>query len=247
MINMDTLAQKAIEEALKGNWSEAESLNENILEQEPNNREALNRLARACLELGKIKKSLSSYKKVLKIDPYNSIAQKAIGRLEALENNPLSKEKFKKKANGNGLSPVATANLFIEEPGKTKTVSLIHLGDATVISIIDAGEQVVLSPHAHRVSVETEEGRYIGRFPDDVSRRLIKFCRGGYEYQSYVKSVTADSVKIFVRETKRADNMTDIPSFPSTEKPNYVSFTSPDSIHEERPDVLTPEEQEDRV
>ncbi len=244
---MDTLAQKAIEEALKGNWNEAESLNEEILEQNPDNREALNRLARACLELGKLKKSLSSYKKVLKIDPYNSIALKALPRLQALENSPLSKEKFKKKANGNGLSPVATANLFIEEPGKTKTVPLIHLGDASVISILDAGEIVNLAPHAHRVSVETEEGRYIGRFPDDVSRRLIKFSRQGYEYISYIKSVTADSIKIFVKETKRADNMTDIPSFPATEKLNYVSFTSPDSIHEEKPDVLTPEEQEDRI
>lgn len=242
---MDTLAQSAIEEALKGNWNKAEKLNEEILDETPNNKEALNRLARACLELGKIKKSLSSYKKVLKIDPYNSIAQKAIPRLQALENSPLSKEKMKKKANGTANSPVSTANLFIEEPGKTKTIILIHLGDPSVISILDAGEIVNLSPHAHRVSVETEEGHYVGRLPDDLSRRVIQLSRLGYEYKSYVKAVTADSVKIFICEVKRAEKMTDIPSFPQTEKPNYVSFTSPDSIHEERPDVSTSDDQED--
>lgn len=242
---MDTLAQNAIDAALKGNWNEAEKLNEEILEQFPDNKEALNRLARACLELGKIKKALTLYKKVIKLDSYNSIAQKAIARLQTLENNPLSRERLKKKANGIGLTPVTTANLFIEEPGKTKTIPLIHLGDPSVISILDAGEIVNLSPHAHRVSVETEEGNYVGRFPDDLSRRIIKFCRSGYEYKSYVKSVTADSVKIFVCEVKRADNMSDIPSFPQTEKPVYVSFTSPDSIHDERPDVSSSDEQEE--
>ena len=235
---MDSLAQRAIEEALKGNWKEAEDLNRQILKEDPNNREALNRLARASLELGKIATCKTCYKKVLRIDPYNSIAQKALRRLEFVETSG---------KNGNGskpqtLSPILTANLFIEEPGKTKTVALIHLGDNSIVSILDSGEHVKLVPHAHRVSVESSQGNYIGRLPDDLSRRIIMLVRAGNKYSTVIKSVAPDNVKVFIRETERDPKLLNYPSFPQTEKTTYVAFTPPDSIHEERPDVSTTEE-----
>lgn len=239
---MDQLAQKAIDAALCGNWKEAIRLNEELLAEDPKNCEALNRLSRANLEVGKLSRAIGNYKKVLKIDPYNTIALKALGRLKMAMSVSTVKEM---KRNGvSSFSPVATANLFIEEPGKTKTVSLIHLGDLAVISTLDAGEPVRLECYAHRVSVTTENGKYIGRFPDDLSRVVIKLTREGNEFSTYVRAVGADQVKIFVKETKRSELRRDLPSFSSTERPGYISFTPPDLIHDEKPDVSTTEEQD---
>ena len=152
--------------------------------------------------------------------------------------------KSPKRKDGLPLKPstVRIAELFIEEPGKTKTVTLIHLGDEAMVSALDAGEPVKLQTHAHRVSVQTESGQYIGRLPDDLARRIIKLTRAGNEYLSFVRSVAPDSVKILIREIKRGENAPDIPSFPPTEKLGYISFTPPELVHEERPEMLSDED-----
>lgn len=242
---MDLLAQKAIEEAIRGNWKEAVRLNEQIVEEDSKNREALNRLARAYSELGKINKSIASYKKVLRIDPYNSIAQKALTRLKELTNYQISNSNGTNKGDQNSSHIFARniANLFIEEPGKTKSVTLLHLGAVKLLAILDAGQKVDLVPHLHRVSVMTLSGEYIGRLPDDLASRIIKLTRKGNSYFTYIKSISSDCVKIFIREDKRSPSISDTPSFPLTEKPGYIAFTSPDSIHEEKPDVSTAEEE----
>lgn len=224
---MDDLAQQAIDLALQGNWEEAVSLNKKILKQAPKDEEALNRLARASLELGDLKRAVLCYKKVLRLDPYNSIAQRALLRLAKTKKTRSGAGKKSKKRKGNSL-PVSTADLFLEEPGKTKTVSLIHLGDETVINNLNSADAVRLIPHLHRVSVKTMDRNYIGRLPDDLSRRLIKLTRAGNEYSSLVKSVSPGNVKIFIREIKRSQDLGNIPSFPITEKLGYIPST-PDS------------------
>lgn len=226
-------AQKAIKAALRGNWLEAEQYNLEILKQSPKDIDALNRLAHALGELGKRAQARKTCKKVLRIDPYNKIAQRALERLGKAK----QKGKQSKKAH-----PVETS--FIEEPGKTKTVTLIHLGAEAVITSLDTGEPVRLVPHAHRVTVQTEEGKYIARLPDDLSRRLIKLIRAGNEYKALVRSLNDNQVKIFIKETKRAPGLSDTPSFPQGEKAeNYISFTSPDLVYDEKPEVSSLEEE----
>lgn len=227
---MDSLAQQAIEEALRGNWKKAVTLNREILKAEAKNKEALNRLARAYCQLGKFQKAITNYKKVLKIDPYNTIAQKALARLKEVQVKPnLSKSKQQ------STPPTLYTHSFLEEPGKTKTVSLIHLGGKDVISSLGTGQPVNLIPHAHRVSVETAENEFIGRLPDDLSRRLIKLIRAGNVYNTLIRSVKPDGVRVFIREAKRAESVGSTPSFPINEKAIYASFTpQPELIHEER-------------
>lgn len=215
-------AQRAIEAALSGRWSDAEEINKQILVDNPEDKEALNRLARSYIELGKISKAIANYKKVLKLDPYNNIAQKSLQKLETLESNKAVLTRF---ISGNGQSLLATSNLFIEEPGKTKTTSLIHLGDNFVISYLDSGESVRLTPHAHRVSVETENGAYVGRLPDDLSHRIIMLSRGGNKYVCFVRSAALGCVKVFIRETFKSESLTGIPSFPIAEKQTYTSYS----------------------
>ncbi|MBI4029196.1 MAG: tetratricopeptide repeat protein [Candidatus Blackburnbacteria bacterium] len=233
---MNELAQRAVQAALKGDWTEAKNLNKSILEVAIDDKDALCRLARVYQELGKISKALSTYKKVLSLDPYNSIAQKAVDRLGKADKNSTS-------SNHNGHTLTPSAGSFLEEPGKTKTATLIHLGATGVLTGLTIGQSVQLVTHPHRVGVETLSGEFIGRLPDDLAHRILTFSRAGNEYETCIKSATSQLVKVFIRELKRGSRVTDIPSFPVSEKPDYVAFTSPDLIHKERPAVNTFEEE----
>ncbi len=109
-------------------------------------------------------------------------------------------------------------------------VKLLHPCDAKVLARLDAGDEVIINTHAHRVTVTTLNGTYIGKLPDDLSVHLRKLIKYGNEYKVLVKSTDACSVKIFIRETKRSKKLADIPSF-STEKIEYISFTPPELVH----------------
>ena len=124
-----------------------------------------------------------------------------------------------------------TANAFLEEPGKTKTINLIHLGDKNTVAGLDSGDSVYLNAHSHRICVTAENGDHIGKIPDDVSIHLKKLIKLGYVYSTLVKSIDAGGVKIFIKEIKRPDKYNLIPSF-SSEKFNYVSYTPPELVHE---------------
>ena len=127
-----------------------------------------------------------------------------------------------------------SARVFLEEPGKTKIVSLLHLGDSNkVLANLDSGDEVVLKLGSHRISVCTLNRKYIGRLPDDLSVSLIKLIKRGNEYQVFVKSSKPQEIKVFIRETKRAKDLESIPSF-SSEKINYISFTPPELVHKKQ-------------
>ena len=84
---MDTSpAQIAIGFALSGNWDEAVKANLEIINQNPDDTDALNRLAKAYTELGKISQARETAKKVLAIDTVNPIALKLIKKLKLTKN-----------------------------------------------------------------------------------------------------------------------------------------------------------------
>jgi tetratricopeptide (TPR) repeat protein len=224
------LAQKAIAHALHGNWNEAIDLNAQILKNTPEDVDALNRLARAYSETGKMNKARKTAKKVVKLDPFNNIAIKSL-------------EKWKKVSKVNGAKKSSSSpQYFLEEPGKTKILSLLHTGDDKIIATLDAGDEVVINTRSHKLSVCTQDGKYIGKLPDDLSARLRKLIKYGNEYKVFIKSIDNKDVKVFIRETKRDKKLEDIPSF-STEKIDYVSFTAPELVHKNR--TVNVEEEEE--
>ncbi|WP_394573314.1 tetratricopeptide repeat protein [Dehalogenimonas etheniformans] len=77
-------SQSAIELALSGRWRDAIAANQAILELFPQDVEALNRLGRAHMELGEYTMAQAAYKKSKEADPYNSIADRNLRRLEVL-------------------------------------------------------------------------------------------------------------------------------------------------------------------
>lgn len=224
---MDTSAQLAIKQALQGNWVEAIKLNEGILKDNPEDIDALNRLSRAHSEIGCIKKAKEAAQKVLKISPDNSIAIKALVKLENMDEGECP------------CGKISSPDDFLEEPGKTKMMYVMHQGDPKVIATLDAGDEVRLDSHSHRLEILTEDGKYVGRLPDDLSARIKMLISCGNEYKVVIKSLDQAGVKILLRETK---NKSGTPSFPA-EKIEYVSFTPPELVHKNDMEIPVSEEE----
>jgi tetratricopeptide (TPR) repeat protein len=224
------LAHKAICAALAGNWKEATNLNKEILKTQSNDIDALNRLARAYAELGNISAAKKHAEKVLKLDPFNPIATKSLNKWKALKHGEVHS------------CSAYCPQIFLEEPGKTKIVPLLHLGECTTLGKLDSGDEVQLDPHGHRVSVISLEGKYIGRLTDDLSARLRRFISLGNEYQVFIKTIEPESVKIFIREVKSSPKLAGTPSFPA-EKIEYISFTPPELVHKKVETTTSSEEE----
>jgi hypothetical protein len=110
-------------------------------------------------------------------------------------------------------------NKFLEEPGKTKVVELVNLAQTNVIESLRTGQSLELS--VKRLKIFALDGKqYIGVLPDDISRRLIKFIKGGCSYEAYVKSSNPHKVTLFIKETKKTTRYKDQQSFTTlTESP----------------------------
>lgn len=226
------LAKQAIDAAMAGNWKEAIKTNLLILKKNPGDTESLNRLGRAFMEVGLKSKAENTYKKVLRLDKFNSIAGRNLILLKA------------SRLNRQTATPsVHIQPMFLEEPGITKTVHPIRLGDTKVISRLHPGDPVKITVRQHNVVVVTHTNEYLARFPDDLASRLRTLIQAGNVYSAHIRSI--DPLKIFVRETNRAAKHKFTPSFPVTEKLTYAAFTPPELIHEEKPDTSATEEQEE--
>ena len=206
-----SLAQQAISAALCANWLQAVKLNEKIIGINNQDVEALNRLSRSLSCLGNITKAQKMYKKVLVIDPYNIIALKNIEKLSKINSSSV---------NGNGISAQIIPNtdfnlskVFLDEPGKTKIVSLLNLASPMTIAYLNCGDRLNINPKNHSITVTNQSGTYLGAFPDDLAHRLLAFIAGGNVYEAFVKSATSKSITIFVRETVRSPKFGNQPTF----------------------------------
>src|SRR5689334_20315625 len=77
-----SLETQAVQAALSTDWPKAIELNKQILKLDDSNIESYNRIGRAYSESGDLEKARSSYRSVLRLDPYNSIALKNLERLK---------------------------------------------------------------------------------------------------------------------------------------------------------------------
>ena len=199
---MDDLAQKSITLALEGSWKEAIKVNKEILEGNPSDTDTLNRLAKAYFENGNSAKAKKVCQKIIKLDPFNSIALKNFVKWKGI------KEKYPSET-----KPSNTAS-FIEESGKTKLVSLLNLGDVKIIGNLNTCDEVVLAAHTHRVSLTTIDGKYIGRLPDDLALRLRRLIFLGNIYQVFIKSIDQKGIRVFIKEIQKSKKTENTLSFP---------------------------------
>lgn len=231
----DELSQKAIDLALAGKWKDAIDANLSALKGDSKNVDVLNRLARAYLETGQKTKAHDTYKKVLRIDKFNNIAQKNLDLLKT----------YKVERGGHRPGLTLSANtMFLEEPGITRTITLIRPGDPQILTHIRPGDSVEIAAREHSVCITNNAGQYVGRFSDDLASRLGNFIKGGNRYEAWVRSIEGQTVRIFIKEAYRSSKFANIPSFPLTEKLSYAAFTPPELVHEEKPNVSATEFQD---
>jgi hypothetical protein len=198
---MKITSNQAIKATLSGDWQKAVELNKSLLDENPKDVEALNRMALAYTVLGKNKDAKGTYEKVLQIDPLNSIALKNIKKIKSDSATTDGNTTF-----------IQVNNIFIEETGRTKVVDLINLAQAEILSSLQTGQSVDLS--VKRLKIFISQGKkYIGVLPDDIGKRLIKFINGGNQYEAFVKSANHQNVTIFIRELKKSSKFKDQPSF----------------------------------
>lgn len=233
MTDVHDLADESLKAAYANDWKSAVRLNKQIIDLEPENLDAQCRLAKAYMELGRVKHAVITYKKVLKLDQYNTIAQKNLKRLENYSTGFQA---------GNGIS---NSFNFIEEPGVTKTVQLVNIGEPKMLAGVDSGDEVSLSLRKRFVCVNTMGSEhYLGKMPEDLSLRLLSLMKEGNKYRAWVKSVTDKSVSLFVKEVYRCPKCNNITSFPDSKSSPYLAFTDPERIYEDRPDARSTEERE---
>lgn len=218
---MTDLTPAAISAALCCDWKKAIEINIQIIKETGENIDCLNRLGRAYLEMGENKKAALCFKKVLKIDKYDSIANRNLARSQQA---PVAK-----RAQSSAISPSlnSVAMSFLEEPGKTKLVALVNLAPARVLLKQKQADTVLLVPKRHTIVATDQEGNYLGSLPDDLGHRLSLLMKGGNHYCAVTKSVTQNSIVIFIRELLRAKRFTDTPSF-ITNSGDYFSFVRED-------------------
>jgi len=200
------LEEQAIKAALAQNWPKALEINKKILKDSPKNIAALNRLGRAYWEMGKIEQAQQAYKKVLSLDRFNPIANKNLKRL--------TKPAQVKKIADRQKTSLRLGEIFLEEPGKTKIVKLVRLASPSVLAQLNNADLVTLKAKKRTISVLSEKENYLGTIPEDLSTRLIKFIKGGNQYQAFVKSVDHQKLEILIREVSRAKKFSNTPSFP---------------------------------
>jgi hypothetical protein len=205
---MTLLKDKAIQAMLLGDWKNAALLNKALINENPKDIDALNRLAYAFTILGKIQDAKATYRKVLSIDILNQIAMKNIKKLTELGPKQIAKI----------FSSVKYVNnIFLEETGKTKIISLVNIAQPKIILSLTTGQAVMISVKRSKIFVQDQNKQYLGVLPDDVGKRLIKLIKGGNAYEACIKSATEHNVCIFIKETKRVSKYKNQPSFPQTQ------------------------------
>lgn len=237
MNTTEKIQSQAIKAALTQDWAEAIRLNQEILKDESNHIPTLNRLGFAYMQSGQIKQAKSTYQSVIDIDRFNPIAQKSLEKLQKIKSNI-------SPTPTNGQVGVFTTT-FLEEPGKTKTVTLVRPTTTSRIVSLNPGTPVELICKKKGLTVETPDGDYVGSLPDDIGFRLAKLIKCGYTYQTVIKNCQNKSISVFIRETTRPPVNGDLVSFPANGSFKSLGKLITPSQSENIPVDVTPTGEED--
>jgi tetratricopeptide (TPR) repeat protein len=225
---MDTvglLEQQAIDAAIANEWEKAVGLNRQIVDQDPSNLGAHLRLGFALLQTNDNTGAAKAYRGALKIQPKNHLALENLERIEILSKQTVGAGPKERK----NLDP----NLFLDVPGKTKTVQLTNLGQKHHLAELFIGQEVELKNKKRRLEVRSQSGNYIGTLPDDISKRLMYFLDEGSVYCVFVKEASLSRILVFIKEISKGDSVKNYISFPQSAQPMYHPLTPTEGEGEE--------------
>lgn len=229
MNNLQQLEQQAINAAIQTSWKEAIELNKKILKHDKKNVDAYIRLAFASLQANKINEAKKYYRIGLKFQSGNRTIIENLERIKVLQSK---KGKLSRDADIN-LDP----NLFLETPGKTRSVVLVNHGQKNILASLTIGQKVILIPKKRKVEIRTKEKEYIGSLPDDISKRLTIFIKAGSEFITYIKESSLRRVVVFIREEKKGKKVMKYASFPANIESKLTEMSKNDESSANEEDV----------
>ncbi len=207
-------SKEAIALALRGNWERATEVNRRILMVFPEDVEALNRLGKAFLELGRYMEAKNAFESAVKLAPYNTISKKNIERLAHLqETEPTPKQ-----------GKVITPYLFIEESGKSGVTMLETPAPRQVLAKMAAGDSVHLECRDHLLMALNDLSEYLGQVEPKLGLRLARLMKGGNRYDAAVISVHRQEISIIIWEAHRDPSLDGVCSFPTRSKDEYKGY-----------------------
>lgn len=204
MDNLASLEKQAIDAAISSNWKDAILFNEKIIAHDKKNIDAYLRLGFACLQNNQLNKAKKYYHKALNIQPGNYLINENLERIKILESKKMVRAK----------TPNLDPYLFLEIPGKTKTIGLVNCGQKNILVRLATGQRVDITPKKRRVEIRTNEKEYLGCLPDDLSKRLMIFIKAGSIFSAYIKEGGLKNIVIFLKEEKKGVKVARYASFP---------------------------------
>jgi tetratricopeptide (TPR) repeat protein len=200
------VSKQAVALAMEGRWQEVVTVNKALLESFPDDIDAYNRLGRAYMELGDYSLAKESYGKAIKLDPYNTIAQKNLNRLSLLRGSATPAEARQQR-----VEP----QQFIKEVGKAGVVALVSIGRPEVLAKLVTGAALALRIDGTSLLVDNGLGEYVGKVEPRHGQRLIKLMEGGNRYSAAVVSAAAEgNITVILRETYQDPSQAGRLSFP---------------------------------
>jgi tetratricopeptide (TPR) repeat protein len=220
------LVERAIELAMRNSWEEAAETNRRIVESFEPDVEAWNRLGKAYGELGRFAEAREAYTRALAIDSTNAIAQRNVQRLSLIKSNGIAITRDHHDS--------VDARFFIEETGKTIARSIFTSVSPEVLANLSAGDRLLLIPRGELIAVSTSGGLELGMLDGKLSGRLIELLAGGNQYAAAVVRVEGRYIRVMIRETYQAPQLTGRVSFPPETSSGFKAYIKDTLIRHDR-------------
>lgn len=233
------LSRDAIALAVKGEWERATEVNRAILELFSDDVEAMNRLSKALMELGRYDEAKSVLGRVAVIAPHNTITKKNLARLDGLRSSPATA----KQARNTGVIP----QLFIEESGKSGTTVLRKTAPSQVAARLAPSDPANLVVENNAINVYSRGEEYLGQIEPKLAQRLIRLMYGGNKYDAAVISVNDQRISVIIRETYRHRSLQGVCSFPTKTKEEHRVYLGESLVRYINEVDLGDEEEEENV
>jgi len=206
-IALEKKSRHAADLAMQGKWDEAVEINREILSENPDNVDALNRLGKSLLETGLIKEATEAFKNALNLSPNNPIATKNLHKLiEKYSSKTMKDQKLKT------LSSPKSAN---EEYGKVAIVDLVNQTTKDNLDEVEDGEEIQLAIMDKIVKALSVNGERIGQVEPKLGARITKLIKAGNKYKAFIKKIDGNRVKLLIREIYQHPSQIRVVSFPN--------------------------------
>lgn len=204
--NRRQVIEEARRAALEGEWDAAIEINKELIQRDPKDTAAYNRLGRAYLEKRDFGAAYEAYSDALKSDPANLISRRNLRRLEHLRSGDVPED----------APPTVFPRtlVFIEEVGKTWVDELVNPAPMVELAEIYAGQKLELVPQGDRLMVHDATGALVGEVEAKTAERVMQLMAGGNIYEVYALGPSAASIRVILREVYRDPSLGGQISFP---------------------------------